>query len=122
MKRWHRGWERRTAASVCLVASLIGLSGCARAMHDDSRTKPLAESAFFTNRMSARTPPSGTVARGQLQTNEVLSTGRSAGAFAKTSPIATTRQSLERGQERYEIYCTPCHDSLGTGRGMIVQR
>ena len=65
----------------------------------------------------------GTVARGHLQVGDVFSTGLEADStYAVRSPLPLSMQSLARGRQRYEIYCTPCHDRVGTGRGMVVQR
>ena len=62
------------------------------------------------------------MARGQLRVDELMFTGRENGVAANTFPFPITRADLERGRERYNIYCTPCHDYTGSGRGMIVQR
>ncbi|NDQ58599.1 MAG: cytochrome c [Acidipila sp.] len=83
---------------------------------------PLAESQFFEDGRSARPVVAGTVARGQLRTDELLFTGKSNGADAVQFPFAITRQDLERGRERYNIYCSLCHGASGDGQGMIVQR
>ena len=64
----------------------------------------------------------GTVARGQLRLDELLYTGKENGVMADKFPFPITRADLERGRERYNIYCTPCHDYTGRGNGMIVQR
>ena len=64
----------------------------------------------------------GTVARGQLRLDELLYTGKENGVIADKFPFPITRADLERGRERYNIYCTPCHDYTGQGNGMIVQR
>jgi cytochrome c len=77
---------------------------------------------FFADGSSARTPVTGTVARGQLPTDTYFFTGKVDGQFGNALPFPLTRQLLERGQERYNIYCAPCHDRVGTGQGMIVRR
>ncbi len=64
----------------------------------------------------------GTVARGHLHLDELLYTGKENGVLADKFPFPITRADLERGRERYNIYCTPCHDYTGGGHGMIVQR
>jgi cytochrome c len=64
----------------------------------------------------------GTVARGELRIDEQLYTGKVNGVDAETFPFPITKEDLERGRERFEIYCSPCHDYAGTGHGMIVQR
>jgi mono/diheme cytochrome c family protein len=91
-------------------------------MHVQPRYDPLASSTFFDDGRSARPAIPGTVARGQLRLDDHLYTGKVNGALVDTFPFPVTRPVLERGRERYNIYCSPCHDYLGTGHGMIVQR
>jgi hypothetical protein len=91
-------------------------------MANQPRYKPLAASVFFVDGRSARDLVPETVARGQLQLNDSLSTGRTKGAETTELPLPLTPGLLARGHERYNVYCSPCHDHLGTGRGMIVQR
>jgi mono/diheme cytochrome c family protein len=91
-------------------------------MHDQPKYEPLEASAFFDNGASARPLVAGTVARGELKLDTHLQTGRVGGELAGTFPFAIDARALDRGQERYDIYCAPCHDLAGTGRGMIVQR
>ena len=64
----------------------------------------------------------GTVARGQLREDEQLFNGGTDTALATEFPFPVTIEILRRGQERYNIYCTPCHDRTGSGNGMIVRR
>jgi mono/diheme cytochrome c family protein len=91
-------------------------------MHDQPRYKPLGQSNFFGDNRSERTPVEGTVARGQLRDDEHLYAGKVNGQPATTFPFTITESVVKRGQERYNIYCSPCHDALGTGQGMIVRR
>jgi len=84
--------------------------------------KPSAPGPFFGDGRSARPLVEGTVARGQAQLDEHLYIGKIAGTLADTLPFPVTRSLLERGQERYNIYCTPCHDHVGQGQGMVVRR
>jgi len=102
-----------------LVAACLGATGCTRAMRDDSRLKPLES---FENGPGAFAPVPGTVAREQFNTNENLLLGKTDDTFTEKLPVPVNRAVLERGQQRYEIYCAPCHDSAGNGDGMIVQR
>ena len=71
---------------------------------------------------SARQPVPGTVARGELRINQAMYAGKVNGAPVDSFPFPITRKDLERGRERYNIYCTPCHDYTGSGHGMIVER
>jgi hypothetical protein len=91
-------------------------------MHDQPRYEPLEASAFFEDGSASRPQVNGTVARGQAHTDTHLYTGKVNGELAQTLPFAVTQGLLERGRERYEIYCVPCHDRTGNGQGMVVQR
>ena len=107
-----------------IVLCLVLLAGCRREqdMANQPRYKPLAASTFFADGRSARDLIPGTVARGQLQLDAPLSTGRDNGAEVTELPLPLTHELLARGRERYNIYCSMCHDHIGTGQGMIVQR
>jgi mono/diheme cytochrome c family protein len=109
-----------------LVLVVCSLAGCRQDMHDQPRYKPYAASRLFPDGMSARLPIEGTVARGQLRENFALYLGRTANntaaPYVTTLPIPLTKATLERGRERFNIYCSPCHSQLGDGEGMIVQR
>jgi mono/diheme cytochrome c family protein len=91
-------------------------------MVDQQHLKPLAEDNFFANGAGSRVPPPHTVARGQLREDEQFYTGKIGNQLAATFPHAVTRQTLERGQARFEIYCAVCHGRTGEGNGMVVQR
>jgi len=91
-------------------------------MHTQPKYKPLAQTDFFGDGRAARPAVEGTVARGHLRLDDHLYTGKVNGQPVTTFPFVITRRDLERGRERYNIYCTPCHDAAGTGHGMIVLR
>jgi mono/diheme cytochrome c family protein len=91
-------------------------------MHDQPKYIPLRESAFFGDARSARPFVAGTVARGQLHDNSILYTGKANGNDVTAFPFPITAQVMARGQERFNIYCSPCHGRTGQGNGMIVQR
>jgi hypothetical protein len=91
-------------------------------MHVQPKYRPLDPSPFFDDQRSERPVMPGTVARGRLRIDEQLYTGKINGVLADTFPFPITRQDLERGRQRYDIYCSPCHGYTGDGRGMIVQR
>ena len=102
---------------------LLVATGCYRDdMRDQPRYEPLEASSFFEDGRSARPLVSGTVARGHLQTDAHLYTGKVGGTLVDTFPFPITRRVLEEGREQYNIFCSPCHDRLGTGQGMVVQR
>ena len=108
-------------AVVCFM--LLCAVGCYRdGMRNQPRHDPLDESPFFADGRSARPLVKGTVARGHLRINTHFYTGKSKGELVDTFPFPITREILERGQERYNIFCAPCHDRVGTGDGVIVQR
>ena len=107
---------------VCLGAAAMLLFGCRLDMHLQPKYLPYAKTDFFADGRSERQPVPGTVARGQLRVDELFYTGRENGVVVDKFPFPITRADLERGRERYDIYCTPCHDYTGSGRGMIVQR
>jgi mono/diheme cytochrome c family protein len=104
------------------IALALLLAGCQQDMAQQPRVKPLAASDFFADGRGARPPVAGTVARGQLREDEHLYTGKVGGQLATTFPFPVTRAVLERGRERYNIFCTPCHGALGDSTGMIVRR
>ena len=98
------------------------LSGCDTDMSHQPKLKPLQESDFFQDGRASRPRVPGTVARGHLNDDELLMTGQLKGQDADLFPFPVTRELLNRGQERYDIYCAVCHDRIGTGNGMVVRR
>jgi len=105
-----------------LATLLIFAAGCRQDMHDQPRYEPFEQNSFFADGRASRPAIPGTVTYGSAPGDPVFLTGRSGGALATTLPFEVTRERLERGRERFEIFCTPCHDRLGYGDGMIVQR
>jgi mono/diheme cytochrome c family protein len=104
------------------VASFLALAGCRNDMHDQPRYKPLAASEFFSDHRSARPLVEGTVARGHLRLDDARYTGKIDGNDIDQFPIPITKADIERGQNRFNVYCTPCHGRLGDGNGMVVLR
>jgi mono/diheme cytochrome c family protein len=102
--------------------ALLLLPGCRLDMHVQPKVLPLTQSDFYEDGRASRTPPPNTVARGQLRDDVYLYTGMINGKPGDALPFAITKADLERGRERFNIYCTPCHSRLGDGNGMIVQR
>lgn len=128
MPRGERGCSARKSGSPGLLPlmgglllCLLGLSACGQMRHQP-RYNPFAASTFFEDGTSARRPPANTVARGQANLDTHLYQGEVAGAPAQTLPFPVTMAVLQRGRERYEIFCAPCHGYDGYGQGMIVQR
>jgi len=102
---------------------LLLATGCRRDMFHQPSEKPLERNGFFRNNLMASRPlPPHTVARGQLDDDEAFYTGKIGGKLVEDFPFPITREVLLRGQERFDIYCAPCHGRTGDGNGMIPQR
>ncbi len=112
----------RRAGVARLLPALLLLAGCREAMYDQPRFEPYEPTRFFENGTSARLPVPGTVARGHLRDDDHRDRGKVDGQDAETFPGPVTARALERGRERYMIFCAPCHGAVGDGKGMIVQR
>jgi hypothetical protein len=120
-----RGSRLKTnhVVAACALAAAGLLAGCRQDMHDQPKFIPQRGTDFYTDGRSARPQVENTVARGQLHEDAYFSTGLGPdGKEGDVMPFPVTMQVLERGQERYNIYCTPCHSRVGNGVGMIVQR
>lgn len=105
-----------------LAGVVLGGVACRQDMHDAPRFEPLEESDFFRDKRSARPLPEGTVARGHLRADEAFYTGKVNNQPVAELPMPLTRDLVERGRERFDIYCSPCHGRAGDGRGMVVRR
>jgi mono/diheme cytochrome c family protein len=112
----------RTALALSLAAALLAASGCRQNMHNQHKLKPYRGSEFFADGMGARPLPAHTVAHGDLQEGAFFTGVDAAGAPLAALPVPLTHALLLRGQERFNVFCSPCHGRLGDGRGMIVQR
>jgi len=118
---YTEGTEKMRAVTLLLLSAVL-LAGCRQDMHDAPRYEAFEASASFADNRASRTAPAGTVARGWLREDEALYTGKVAGQTVDAFPFAITHADLQRGQQRFNIYCTPCHGRLGDGNGMVVQR
>lgn len=115
--------SRRLLGVAWLGLCLTLTAGCAYNMYHQPRYDTYEASELFDDGTSARPLPDGTVARGQLRTDTALFVGQdAAGQPVSAFPIPITREVLERGQQRYNAYCAPCHGLSGYGNGMIVER
>jgi mono/diheme cytochrome c family protein len=115
--------RRRARWVIALVLPIAGLAaGCRQDMHDAPRYKPLAESDFFKDKRASRHLVEGTVARGLLKDSDVFFTGMQGTTPVEKIPMAITREVVERGRDRFNIFCAPCHGLVAEGNGMIVQR
>jgi mono/diheme cytochrome c family protein len=129
------GGRRRVLGALAL-ASAVAAAGCARgctssrppihinpSMDDQPKVLPQTSSDFFFNGTSTRDPVPGTIAIGGLREDEAFFTGKGAdGQFVATIPVTMDEATLERGHQRYTIYCQPCHDARGDGKGILFQR
>lgn len=111
--------RRHLAIAATLV---LGLTACRQDMQDQPKYKNLRGSAFFDDGRSARPVVEDTVARGLLDADTRFTTGKENGQPIATLPVPLDRALLERGRQRYGIYCTPCHGLTGNGVGIVVQR
>jgi mono/diheme cytochrome c family protein len=105
-----------------VALGMISLAGCHTDMWVQPRDKVLNASEFFADGRSSRPPVPGTVAHGNVQPADGYHTGWENGKLVKELPVPLTRELLYRGQERFNIYCAPCHGKTGDGKGMITQR
>jgi cytochrome c553 len=119
---------RRAVLLLSALAASLPL-GCRQDMHDQNKIEPLEATPFFADGRGSRKPVDGTVARGQLKEDRHFYEGRYGdgddgprGELVDTFPVPVTRDLLLRGQERFTIYCAPCHARTGDGDGMVVRR
>lgn len=105
-----------------VLLALFALSGCVQEMADSGRIKPFDTTDFFDDGMTSRSPVAHTVARDDLGIDELRQHGTIDGELADRFPFAVDDARIERGRERFDIFCSPCHDRVGSGRGMVVQR
>jgi mono/diheme cytochrome c family protein len=113
---------KAVSRAIVLCVALLFAAGCRQDMHDTPRYEAYEATDQVTGAAAARIAPAGTVARGLLRADEALYTGKLDGQVVDAIPFAISHADLKRGQERYTIYCTPCHGQLGDGNGMVVQR
>jgi mono/diheme cytochrome c family protein len=117
----HHKMSRLVILPLLLLSLLLLLlSSCQQDMAIKGRSTPLEPSTFFKDGRSARPQPEGTVAQGQLNDDTLLHTGIQNSKPSPTFPFEITRATLVRGQDRYNIFCAPCHDQAGTGKGVVI--
>lgn len=112
--------RRAGLLSATLVVAFA--TGCRQDMQDQPKFIPQRGTDFYADGRSARPQVENTVARTQLHQDSYFYTGMTGGKEGDALPFPATLQVLEKGQERYNIYCTPCHSRVGNGAGMIVDR
>jgi mono/diheme cytochrome c family protein len=117
-----RGQSAFALSAAASAFVLIALTGCRHEMYDQPRAKPLQASSFFKDGMSGRPLVVGTVPQGFLHSDDAFYDGLEGTNLVQEIPVPLTSALLARGQERYDIYCSVCHDRNGEGNGMVVQR
>jgi cytochrome c5 len=138
-------FKKNFGIGVLMLGVCLAGAGCRRDMQDQPKMKPYRTTSFFPDGLSSRQPIPGTVPRGFLRTDKALFTGKkdSAGTATPSAspqagvgqqgadaypddvtefPFPITKETVERGRERYEIFCSVCHGLTGNGDGMIVRR
>jgi mono/diheme cytochrome c family protein len=109
-------------ASAALMSVVMITSACRIDMHVQPKQNPLSRSDFYPDQRSARPPVEGTLARGELHADTYFYTGKLGDNPGDVMPFAVTKEVLDRGRERYDIYCAPCHSRTGDGNGFIPSR
>jgi mono/diheme cytochrome c family protein len=116
-------YARRAAAAAMLLGVVLLCLGCTQKMAEQPYYRPYTPSEIFADGASARPIPQDTVARGHVADDTLLFTGKDANGQDGTQfPFPVTQQVLQRGRDRFEIYCVPCHGYTGDGDGVVVQR
>ncbi|HXM68396.1 MAG TPA: cytochrome c [Candidatus Acidoferrum sp.] len=118
--RMTHAWDVLTVG--ILLSTVALFSACRLDMQVQPKQNPLSRSDFFSDQRSERPPVEGTVARGQLREDTYFYTGRAGSSPGDYMPFPVTKEVLERGRERYNIYCAPCHSRTGDGNGFIPSR
>ena len=119
------GSRQRTFTFYLLPFALLTLtlaSACRQKMANQARYDPLEASDFFSDGMSARPRVAGTVARGEMTDDPFFDSGKVGGQVADGFPMGVTLELVNRGHERFDIYCAQCHGRVGDGNGMIPSR
>lgn len=114
-----------TRSALIVLTTVVATAGgaCRQDMHNQPKAKPQSKSGFFADGRTGRPPVEGTVARGELREDDHLYRGKAPdGGWATTFPFKIDAAILQRGRERYNIYCSPCHGETGLGNGMVIQR
>lgn len=112
----------KTIVGCAALASVALLAGCRQDMHNEPKFYPQRGTTFYADGRSARPQVENTVARNQLHADTYFYTGLVNGKEGDGLPMPVSAELLQRGQEKYNVFCTPCHSRVGNGAGMIVQR
>src|ERR1700710_581712 len=125
MRRFETKTMMQRLNQIAVLGAMVGvglLAGCRQDMHDQPKFYPQRGTEFYADGRSVRPQVANTVARNQLHEDSYFYTGMVNGKEGDGLPFPVTLQVLAKGQERYNVYCTPCHSRVGNGAGMIVQR
>ncbi|MFL6451650.1 MAG: c-type cytochrome [Bryobacteraceae bacterium] len=112
----------RSSVVILTAGALLVASSCRRDMQDQPKYKPLRESRYFADGRASRPTPLGTIARDELDADDPLHSGSSDNGFLQNIPMPVTVSFLHRGQDRFNIFCSPCHSRTGDGDGMVHRR
>jgi mono/diheme cytochrome c family protein len=113
---------RTLRSGLTLLALLLLITGCGRNMFEQPKFQNYEANPFFDNNSTAQVPPSNTVSRERGAIDPAFFSGQGEDGLLTELPIETSPELLRRGMERYNIYCSPCHNYNGDGRGVVVQR
>ena len=116
------GMRHRISLAATSLVLISFISACRIDMHVQPRQNPLARSDFYPDHRSERPPVEGTVARGDLRADTYFYTGKNGANPGDMMPFPVTKAVLERGRERFNIFCAPCHSRLGDGKGFVPSR
>jgi mono/diheme cytochrome c family protein len=109
-----------------VCAAGLALAGCRQDMHDQPKFKPLGETQFYADKRESRPLLANTVSRGDLHDGDpefyTGKTGKDGKDDVEVFPITVNEELIERGHQRFDVFCSPCHGRLGNGLGMIVRR
>ena len=110
---------RANAPAIAMVLLVAALPGCDNMKHQEN-VRPFTASAFFPDGAAARLPPAHTVARGEPAPDDPVATGLKDGVPVTEIPLPLTHDLLERGRERFDIFCAACHGKDGFGHGVVT--
>lgn len=105
-----------------ILLTVMSTVGCRLDMHIQPRYNPLAKSDFFEDQRAARPLVEGTVARGDERADTYFYTGKIGSTPGEYMPFTVTKEVMDRGRQRYNIYCSPCHSRIGDGNGIVPSR
>ncbi len=105
-----------------VLVLILTVTACRNDMYNQPKKKALAESDFFQDGASARNLPAHAIAREDSPNNLALTMGLTNGVYVTRPPMKISLEQLQRGRERFDIYCAVCHGAAGEGTGMVAQR